>query len=159
MNSAKVAVIIPTHEGSDFIKRSVISVLNQNYTDIQVIVVDDNGRNSDEQLKTANILKKYIDNKQIDYIVHEKSKNGSSARNTGAFYTECEYISFLDDDDELLPDKIEKQVQFLDNNPNIMLTWCGGNILVNDVLSYVRLPEENQVANLYEVLLHHNHGC
>ena len=106
----KVSVIIPTHKGSGVVQRAVDSVLRQTYKNIEIIVVDDNGRLSEEQLKTEEVLKTYINDGLIKYVPHEINKNGSAARNTGVRNSSGEYITLLDDDDEYLPDKVETQV-------------------------------------------------
>lgn len=120
MNSGIVSVIITTYKGSDSIDRAIKSVLNQTYKNIEVIVVDDNGLDSKEQLKTKQIVEKY---QNIKYIVHEKNKNGSAARNTGMKAAKGEFIALLDDDDEFLPCKIEKQYQSIkEKNADICYT-------------------------------------
>ena len=108
-----VSVIIPTYERSIYICKAIDSVLNQTYKNIEIIVVDDNGKDTENQIATYNTLKSYIEQGQITYIAHEKNLNGSAARNTGMFNANGEYICLLDDDDEFFPDKIEKQVQEL----------------------------------------------
>ncbi len=92
------------------------SVLDQTYHNTEIIVVDDNGIDSDNQRETQKILQQLIDKKNITYIAHEKNKNGSAARNTGLKNAKGEYICFLDDDDILLPRKIELQVKQLQMN-------------------------------------------
>lgn len=106
-----VSVIIPTYARSQYICRAIDSVLNQTYKNIEVIVVDDNGENTENQLATFQTLKSYIDKEQITYITHKTNRNGSAARNTGIFNAKGEYICLLDDDDEFFPEKVEKQVQ------------------------------------------------
>ena len=62
-----VSVIIPTYARSQYICRAIDSVLNQTYKNIEVIVVDDNGENTENQLATFQTLKSYIDKEQITY--------------------------------------------------------------------------------------------
>lgn len=102
-----VSVIITTYQGMDNLDRAIKSVLNQTYKNIELIVVDDNGRGSDAQIQTEQIVKKYDG---IVYISHEVNKNGSAARNTGIAAAQGEYIALLDDDDAYRDEKIEKQV-------------------------------------------------
>lgn len=105
-----VTVIIPTCKGEDVVPEAVESVLNQTYGDLEVIVVDDNGRGTEHQLATERNLAPYLKDSRLKYIVHAVNKNGSAARNTGIRNASGEYIGFLDDDDIYLRDKIEKQV-------------------------------------------------
>ena len=108
MDQPLVSVIIPTYKRSDFLCTTIDSVLAQTYPNIEIIVVDDNGLGTTFQQATEKRLLPYIRMKQINYICHEVNKNGSAARNTGFRASHCEYINFLDDDDELLLEKIDK---------------------------------------------------
>lgn len=121
-NSPLVSVIIPTYARSQYICRAIDSVLHQTYQNIEIIVVDDNGENTKDQLITYQTLKPYIEKKQIRYITHKTNLNGSAARNTGIFNAKGEYICLLDDDDEFFPSKIEKQINVLSQLDD---NWAG----------------------------------
>lgn len=121
-----VSIIITTYKGSDNIERAVNSCLNQTYKDIEVIVVDDNGKGTEEQYKTGQKLAALIADKKICYICHEKNRNASVARNTGANAAKGELLAFLDDDDEYEKDKIERQVSTFDKSPDsVGVVYCG----------------------------------
>lgn len=109
-----VSIIIPTYNGADKIKRAVDSVLLQTYKNIEIIIVDDNGIMSHQQIQTERILTDYISSGKVIYIPHEVNRNGSAARNTGIKKAKGEYICFLDDDDEFLANKTEFQVNTFD---------------------------------------------
>lgn len=114
MSSKLVSVIIPTYKRSDYLLQTIESVLGQTYSPIEIIVVDDNGLGSEFQKKTNDKLQTLIEEKKIIYIPHKVNKNGSAARNTGFNASKGLYINFLDDDDVLMPEKIERQVAFLE---------------------------------------------
>src|SRR3989338_8677774 len=100
----KVSVIIPTHNRPELLKRAVKSVLNQTYKDLEVIVVDDGlEKRADETVNSFN-------DSRLKYIQHPEEKGGSAARNTGIKNSSGEFIAFLDDDDEWLPEKLEIQI-------------------------------------------------
>ena len=122
INTPLVSVIIPTYARSQYIWRARDSVLHQTYQNIEIIVVDDNGENTKDQLITYQTLKPYIEKKQIRYITHKTNLNGSAARNTGIFNAKGEYICLLDDDDEFFPSKIEKQINVLSQLDD---SWAG----------------------------------
>lgn len=64
--------------------------------------------------------------KRISYIRHEVNKGKAGARNTGVMNSNCEYIAFLDDDDECLPEKLKIQVDLLENSlPNVVGVYRG----------------------------------
>ncbi|MEG0034732.1 glycosyltransferase family 2 protein [Anaerorhabdus sp.] len=153
MNSL-VSVIIPTYKGSELIKRAVESVLNQSYKTLEIIIVDDNGKGTLEQISTEKYLEKYIRNKQITYLTHNKNQNGSAARNTGARFAKGEYITLLDDDDEYLPDKIEMQVKCLETLPDDFgMAYCG--IELNyESFKVIKIPKTS--GDLFRDLLFHS---
>ncbi len=107
-----VSVIVPTYKRPNQIGRTIESVLKQTYSNIEIIVVDDNGRDSGFQKETFDAIKKYIEN--VKYIVHDINRGGSAARNTGWRKAGGKYITFLDDDDEIEPTKMEKQVECME---------------------------------------------
>lgn len=124
-----VTVIITTYARPDNIVRAIRSVQAQTYKNIEIIVVDDNGLNTQYQKETEDILKEYIANKSILYIPHDVNKNGSAARNTGLRASHGDFINFMDDDDTFMPTKISKQIEVLENHPEHGACYCNGHIL------------------------------
>ena len=120
----KVDVIIPTYKRADMLEKAIHSILNQTYHDVMVTVVDDNNPETEWRKKTSEIMKKYSDNPRVQYICHEKNKNGSAARNTGLKHTSGEFVCFLDDDDYFLENKIAKQVEYLLKNDTKDACFC-----------------------------------
>lgn len=107
----KVSVIIPTHNRPELLKNAVNSVLNQSYKDLELIVVDDGlEKRADGIIKDSNDLR-------LKYILHEKEKGGSAARNTGIRNATGDFIALLDDDDEWLPEKLEVQMKEFEKSP------------------------------------------
>lgn len=119
-----VSVIIPTYGGNSSLKRAVDSVLMQDYALYEVIVVDDNNPGSRQRLDTATIMSAYECDSRVIYICHEKNKNGSAARNTGAGVAHGEYFAFLDDDDIFLQGKLQKQAFYLDSHMQDDAVYC-----------------------------------
>lgn len=107
-----VSIVIPTYRRSNTLKRAIRSVLNQTYSQIEILVVDDNEPGSEYSEKVCELVKK-IDHKNVRLITQPKHINGAAARNAGIRAAAGEYISFLDDDDLLMPEKIAKQVKFI----------------------------------------------
>ncbi len=149
-----VSVIIPTHGGGKYIKRCIDSVLNQTYKNIEIIVVDDNGLNTENQIITYNNIKSYIDEGKIKYICHDKNINGSAARNTGAKNSSGEYIALLDDDDEYYPYHIETEVNILNSlSDDYALVYCSNDRYVDDVkLDEIHVSYSGY--QLYRCLMH-----
>ena len=125
---SKVSVIIPTYNRAEFLRSSIESALKQTFTDLEIIVSDD--KSTDH---TREVVRSFKD-RRIKYILNQGNKGVSAARNLGILASEGEYIAFLDDDDEWLPDKLQRQVEVLDKSkPNI----CGvySNRLIIDKLT------------------------
>ena len=110
----KVSVIIPTYNRAENIDRAINSIVNQTYKNIEIIVVDDNSNESECRTKMMEKMSKYANQKNIIYLKHEVNKNGAAARNTGIQKSTGDYITFLDDDDYYMPDRIEKLVSCLE---------------------------------------------
>lgn len=113
----KASVIITTYKRSDKLPNAIESCLNQTFGDLEIIVVDDNGRGTPAQRETESVIKDLIETKSVRYLTMERNMGACIARNAGVDIANGEYIFFLDDDDEFLSDKVEKQVNALDANP------------------------------------------
>lgn len=113
-NRPLVSVVIPTYKRPVYLKRAIDSVLNQTYKNVEAIVVDDNNPETEDRLETEEMMKEYERNPRVTYIRQERNKGGSAARNTGWRVSKAEYITFLDDDDELLPERTRLQVECLE---------------------------------------------
>lgn len=115
-NMPLVSIIIPTYKrGWSYLHRSVMSVLSQSYTNIEVIVVDDSPKTYEERLNIKeNIEMLAGSDARIRYLMNEKNLGGSLARNRGIDCATGKYITFLDDDDEYLKEKVAHQVAFME---------------------------------------------
>ncbi len=120
-----ISVIIPTFNRSKYILDAVESVINQTYSNVEIIVVDDGS--TDE---TYSILKPYLH--RLKYV-YQDNMGVSSARNKGIQLSNGNYIAFLDSDDLFLPDKLTFQKHLLDNNPRYSLAYT--NIYFSDYRS------------------------
>lgn len=103
-----VSVIIPTYRRAEFLPRAVESVLGQSYPEVEAVVVDDNGEGSARE-ETRGRIAPYL-SKRVRYIENERNLGGALARNAGIGGAAGDYITFLDDDDIYLPDKVSIQL-------------------------------------------------
>lgn len=114
----KVTCVIPSYKRCDTVTRAIDSVLAQTYKNIEVCLVDDNIPGDEYSQKLQKALKKYDGDPRVRCITQEKHINGAVARNVGIKAASGEYIGFLDDDDEWLPEKIERQMKVLQSDPS-----------------------------------------
>lgn len=109
----KISTIIPTYNASRYICQCIDSVLNQTYSQHEIIVVDDGSTDN-----TYELLQGY--SKVIKYIYQENS-GPSSARNRGIEVSTGDWLAFVDSDDVWMPDKLEKQVKCISKNRDYVL--------------------------------------
>ena len=121
-NEELVSAVITTHNRKELLVLAIESVLNQTYKNIECIVVDDASNDN-----TQEYIKRYIDEEKVKYIYipKEESRGGNYARNLGVKNAKGKYVAFLDDDDEWLSEKIEKQMKAMQENQRIGLVYCG----------------------------------
>jgi glycosyltransferase involved in cell wall biosynthesis len=125
-----VSVVIPTYGRSDRLEAAVTAAFAQTWRPIEVIVVDDNPRESDARRATAAVAARLVESLGLVYVEHERNMGGGAARNTGARRARGEYLAFLDDDDRWAPSKLEKQVAvFAASAEDIGLVYTGLNIV------------------------------
>lgn len=117
MDYPLVSVIIPSYNQADFIDEAIGSVLNQQYANLEIIVVDDGSTDN-----TKCLLEKY--QSKITYIFQE-NKGPSSARNRGLICAKGEYIAFLDADDLWTSQKLNLQIQAIREDNAIGIVGCG----------------------------------
>lgn len=110
-----VSIVITTYRGYEKLGRAIDSALAQTYPDIEIIVVDDNTRGTEERCLTEKVMEQYQKDNVI-YIKHDVNRNGAAARNTGIKAANGRYITFLDDDDYIVEDRIETAVTQLKKN-------------------------------------------
>ena len=106
----KVSVIIPTYNRANLLARAIKSVLNQTFQDFELIVVDDGS--TDNTRKVVEEFQKK--DSRIKYIFQENSGGPAKPINTGIKNSKGEYITILEDDDEFLPQKLQKQVELFE---------------------------------------------
>ena len=116
-----VSIIIPTYKRADMLHRAIASALEQTYKNVEVLVVSDNEPDDDFTEKAQRTVDSFKD-PRVQLITQEKHVNGAVARNVGIKESKGLYISFLDDDDYIDSNKIERQVEVLSSLDN---TWGG----------------------------------
>lgn len=110
-----VSIVITTYRGYEKLDRAIESVLAQTYPNIEIIIVDDNAKGTKERYLTEKVMERYQKD-NIIYLKHDVNRNGAAARNTGIKAANGRYITFLDDDDYITEDRVEKAILQLKKN-------------------------------------------
>lgn len=151
-----VSVIISTYKRPmDILERAIKSVKAQTYPNIEIILVNDY---PEYHAKIQELMKDYAD---VNYICHATNMGACKARNDGAEIAQGRYIAFLDDDDEWVPTKIEKQVSVISKTEADMV-YCSGEYHTPDgKISKMDFIFEPKPGYEMKKLLHENYmgGC
>jgi len=119
----KVSVIMPVYNAQDFIGGAIESVLNQTYSDWELICVDDGSTDG-----SKNVICSFNNNK-IRCIFQEHSGKPSCARNTGIKNSQGEYIAFLDSDDIYRSDSLSKRIEYFQTHPNAVFVYSDCEVI------------------------------
>ena len=140
--SPLVSVILPTYNRASYLKRAIQSVLNQTFQDWELIVVDDGSTDETKEVvmdpspqpspqRGEGVAEDFPLSPQggegrvrgKTQYVYQPNAGVAYARNNALSHAQGKYVAFLDDDDEWLPEKLERQVEFMEANPAIGLTY------------------------------------
>lgn len=105
-----VSIIMPSYNTASYIKESIQSVLNQTYTNWELIIVDDCSTDETEEVLAE------ITDSRIKYLKNEENSGAAISRNKALREARGQWIAFLDSDDLWMSDKLEKQINFMKNN-------------------------------------------
>lgn len=143
----KVSVIILTYNRAHFIPSAIKSVLNQTFQDFEIIVVDDASKDN-----TWEVVSGFHDHR-IRYIRHETNQGEAAGRNTGVMSASGQFVAFLDDDDEWMPEKLQMQIDVLEDSPpevGCVYTGCLGIGKTGGILD-ITVPKKR--GDLFQELL------
>lgn len=150
-----VSAVITTHKRSpELVERALKSILNQTYTNIEIFVVDDSPVEYEFRPAVKSMVESYAE-KNVTYIAHDRCMGACVARNTGLEAAKGDFIGFLDDDDEWLPNKIEEQLKAF-TSEDIALVYCGNKTMYDATGAVVENFPECVTENVYEKLLYSN---
>jgi hypothetical protein len=145
-----VSVVIPCYEQAEYLPEAVASVVDQTFTDWELIIVDD-GSPDETALVASGLIAKYPDNR---IRVHRQANAGlASARNAGIGSTKGRYVLPLDADDRIDPRMLEATVGVLERDPTIAIAYTdlqqfgeGGELIRAAEFDQSRLPEANHLS-------------
>ena len=152
MNNQKVSIITPLYNSEKYIADTINSVLDQSYTDFEMIIIDDHSQDN-----SVNIVKGFKD-KRIQLICLKINNGAGVARNKGIDIAKGRYIAFLDSDDQWLPNKLEKQINFM-RSKNVSFCFSSFYLMDDDSQNINKFREALPRVN-YNKMLNNNYiGC
>ena len=129
-NKPLVSVVMLTYKRADIVPHAIESILAQTNPDFELIILNDGSPDN-----TDEVIKKYQD-KRIRYYKNKENKGIAYSRNKAASLARGKYIMIMDDDDISLPNRIEKQAQYMEAHPEI-------TVLAGQIKDYPRTVPEN----------------
>lgn len=113
-----VSVVVATYKREAELKNALESLAKQTYPNMEIVLVDDNGNDewNSKVSATVEVFRNRYPKIKLECIVNNSNQGSSKTRNIGIHSANGDYITFLDDDDIYLPDKIRKQVEFMETN-------------------------------------------
>ncbi|MEQ6890031.1 glycosyltransferase family 2 protein [Halomonas sp. CS7] len=118
-NSPLVSVMMPVYNGGGTIARALHSLITQSYTNWNAVIVDDGSTDN-----TQSVVKSFNDSR-ISLISHSVNRGRAAARQTALHHVTGDYVAYLDADDFYHPEKLERQVEFLERNYRADYCGCG----------------------------------
>lgn len=127
--SPLISVILPVYNAEPYLKEAIDSILNQSYTNFEFIIVNDGSKDESERT-----ILSYSDSR-IKYHYQENKGLGTTL-NVALGLCNGKYIARQDQDDISYPDRFKKQVEFLENNPNVLLVGTRARIFEDNSQNY-----------------------
>jgi len=151
MISPTISVVMPVYNGEKYLREAIDSILNQTYNDFEFIIINDGSTD-----KTDEIILSY-DDPRIVYIKNEENLQIVKTLNKGIDLAKGKYIARMDADDISLPKRFEKQMKFMEKNPEIGVcgTWIEVFGIRNERLKYPVEHEEIKATLLFNSALAH----
>jgi len=122
MSNPTISVVVPAYNVAATIHETLISISNQTFTDIEIIVVDDGATDA-----TPDILTNYADPRLR--VIRQANRGLAGARNTGIFHAQGKYIAFCDSDDVWEAEKLERHFNHLEGDDNVGISFAGSSMI------------------------------
>ena len=123
-----VSVVMLTYKRADIAPKAIDSILAQTFKDFEFIILNDGSPDNTDEM-----IKKYSDSR-IRYYKNDKNRGIAYSRNRAAALARGKYIMIMDDDDESMPDRMQKEVEFLEKHPEI-------DVVAGQIKDLPRIPQ------------------
>ena len=156
-----VSVIMPSYNHEKFISKSIESILNQTIRDLELIIVDDASIDNSRKIIESYAQK----DSRIHFFMHEKNLGISKTVNDAISKTTGDFLALFSSDDLWLPEKIEKELEILKNDENLVV-WSEGQV-IDDTdnplgVTFTEMhgaQNKKKSGNIFEELVRGNYIC
>lgn len=128
-----------------YVQEAVSSILSQTYVDFELILVDDGSTDGSKEYLAS------LNDPRIKFIMHPANQGEAAARNTGLSQAQGEYIAMMDADDISHPERLSRQIAFMESHPHIALCGCYAERF-GKVSSRMRFPTQDKIIKTLIVL-------
>jgi glycosyltransferase involved in cell wall biosynthesis len=150
MNTPLVSVIIPVYNSEKYLQLTINSILNQTYSNFELILINDCSTDKSREICLAN------KDPRIVYVENKENLGITLTRNAGFSNAKGKYIAILDHDDIALPERIEKQVQFLETNPGFGMCGTFYSVIDGDGKLVFKVELPTDAKDIHTFLLFQN---
>ena len=149
----KISLIIPVYNVSQYVEKSLRSAFSQTYPNIEYIIVNDCSSDNSMDVVRSVISEPIYLNKNIAICEHSVNRGLSAARNTGINNSTGEYVFFMDSDDTITDDCIEKHVRYIDKYEADITDAClqvvGGRNIFHEINHVCFINEPNEIMKYF----------
>ena len=146
-NKPKISIVIPTYNREKIIGRTLDCIVAQTFTDWECIVVDDFSTDN-----TKDLIYSYVQKDcRFHYMLNERKKGAQGARNTGLYHSSADWVWFMDSDDIVHDDFLEKMSRA--TNEDVDVVTCYTNVIDKDSMHVTNMRKWNCSGNIHEDLL------
>lgn len=129
-----ISIVVPMHNSSEYIARCITSIINQDYQNFELLLIDDHSRDD-----TVQACQRYLSDSRIRLIINDGKNGASATRNLGMTEAKGSYISFVDSDDIIANNYLSVLYSIAIKHPNA-LAMCG----------YIEFNDEDDVSSLFK---------
>ncbi|MFL9484389.1 glycosyltransferase family 2 protein [Chitinophagaceae bacterium LWZ2-11] len=141
MEGVSISVLMPAYNAGPYIAEAIDSVLNQTFPNFELVIINDGSTDNTEE-----VIRSFNDERII--LINQKNTGVAEALNTGLKFAKGKYIARFDSDDVCLPQRLEKQLAYLENNPAYVITGSDAIYISEqgDYLCNFSCPEHSDAA-------------
>jgi len=145
-NNPIVSVIMPVYNGEKYLREAIQSILNQTFIDFEFIILNDGSTDKTEEIILA------YDDPRIHYIKNETNLQLVETLNKGIKFAKGKYVARMDADDISLPTRLEEQVKFMEDNPDIGISGSAAIVFGENINTSIWKLLKNNEAIKSELL-------